>query len=705
MKKVPSNIISPLASAKPGSTLDNLDTGLSMGRTQKANKFHLFRLWIATLAILAGGLSQGLAQTFLIDFGAAALTTEHGPAPDDPVYYWNNVTDAIGSSSTAQLPNLVTTLNATSVVNFVMVSRFNGANEVGTLEPTLFPTDATRDSLYGNTELWGTLENIFPSFKLTGLDSQTVYDLTFYASRTQVTDNRETGYTIVGATTEFAAFDPANNVAGFVTVSNLVPSAAGEITISLAPTANNNNGNHFTYIGVLKIDAIPPQTPLTFTLEPVNTRAIEFESATFTSAVDGPPPYFIQWYSNDVAIPDANQFTYTIPLATLDMDGAFYSVSVSNLAFGVTSSNALLRVVNDTEPPTVVSVTGIDGFTIEIVFSELMDFLSTIDTFAYAVNEGTVTVANADLGADGKTVTLTLLDGPISGDFSVILGGQKDVSLNPIPLGTTVTGRVLGPEDQKFFFDFGDVTTLFGPSPDDPDNYWNNVTASIGNLAGNQMPSLISTRNIPAPLGLTILSRFNGFNGSGIVTSGILPSDATRDSLFGNTELFGGLENIFPSFKLTGVYPDVSYKLTFFASRTGVGDNRETGYTVVGDSTYFTTLNPANNIANVTEISGVKADAAGEITISLAPTANNNNANHFTYIGVLKLEPVQVERKFMAPAIQDGQLTLEWTGNGELEWAPSIDGPWTKVTPSAKSPYSEAIVPGENRLFRLNDSF
>ena len=55
-----------------------------------------------------------------------------------------------------------------------------------TSSSTVYPINATRDSLFGNTEVFNGVSNIFPSFKLTGLDTQTVYSFSFYASRTGV---------------------------------------------------------------------------------------------------------------------------------------------------------------------------------------------------------------------------------------------------------------------------------------------------------------------------------------------------------------------------------------------------------------------------------------------------------------------------------------------------------------------------------------
>ncbi|MHC4207260.1 MAG: hypothetical protein ACYSTT_21610 [Planctomycetota bacterium] len=84
------------------------------------------------------------------------------------------------------------------------------------------------------------------------------YDFTFYASRMGARDNRETGYTVTGANTGFAALNPSFNEEQFVMVAGIEPDSTGQITIELAPTANNVNSYHFTYLGVLKVEPKPP---------------------------------------------------------------------------------------------------------------------------------------------------------------------------------------------------------------------------------------------------------------------------------------------------------------------------------------------------------------------------------------------------------------------------------------------------------------
>jgi hypothetical protein len=581
-----------------------LVSGLNLGLTVPATVLEDVA-W-ATVSSASGPESD----TLLIDFGAATATTTNGPAPNDPLNFWNNLTADVAGVEGGLLSNLVTIQNQPTSVALEIVSRFNGANADGTAASTVYPENATRDSLFGNTELFGGLSDIFPSFKLKGLDATKSYTLTFHASRTGVSDNRETVYTVSGASASSAALNAVNNLDGTAVVSQISPDTDGEIMVSLAPGPNNNNGNHFTYLGTLKVEAVVAQTPIVFTREPASQEVMELQPAIFSAAVQGTPPYFIQWRSNGVPVAGANQFTYAIPSATTNLSGTSYSVTVSNLMFGAISSNAVLTVT-----------------------------------------------PNENSGADNGRILI---------DFG----------------GANTTGR--------------------GPAPDDPFANWNNVSSSLGATVNGQLPNLVTAGNLTTGVGLVILSRFNGANGNGTLASSLFPADATGDSLFGNTESFGSLQNIFPSFKLTGLDLASKYDLTFFASRTGVGDNRETGYTVMGLNAGFATLNPANNVANVAVVTEMSPSAAGEITISLAPTANNNNQYHFTYLGVLKLERVQTERRFLAPLLKDGQLTLDWTGNGDLEWAPTPTGPWTAVEPTPIAPHTEVLVPGTDRFFRIN---
>jgi len=191
--------------------------------------FPLRRLPLAALFVFA---ASAQAQSFLFDFGNPATTA-------DPLNFWNNVTDAIGLSDTGQLLDLVTTTNTVSTIDLFMVARFNGLNGNGTTTSSVYPATATGDSFFGNTETFGIGPNIFPVFRLASLDPSKTYDFTFYASRTGVTDIRETLYTVTGQSVSTTTLNVANNQNDVATIFSVSPSATGEINIALTPGPAN----------------------------------------------------------------------------------------------------------------------------------------------------------------------------------------------------------------------------------------------------------------------------------------------------------------------------------------------------------------------------------------------------------------------------------------------------------------------------------
>ena len=80
---------------------------------------------------------------------------------------------------------------------------------------------------------------------------------------------------------------------------------------------------------------------------------------------------------------------------------------------------------------------------------------------------------------------------------------------------------------------------------------------------------------------------------------------------------------------------------------------------------------------------------------------NGSGGGNWMGIDYVQLNHEQVAQlQFQAPTVSGGQITLNWTGSGALESAPTITGPWTEI-PAATTPYSEAVVNGQMRFYRL----
>lgn len=411
-------------------------------------------------AFVSASAATSMAATWLFDFGGP--DSPSGGAVQGTTLHWNNVTASTGAAEGAEVPELATTSGELSQLTLQIVSRFNGANENGATSGGPYPASATRDSLYGNTELFGSLENVTPTFKVYGLTPGSAASLTFFASRQGVTDNRETRYTVTGKQSATADLDAANNVTNIARVATVQADDNGEILVALAPGPNNNNANHFTYLGVLAIE---------------------------TSA------------------------------------------------------------------------------------------------------------------------------------------------------------------GQRFLIDFGATGSITEMEEPGPSIAWNNVPTAIGTDPVARLTDLVTTNGATTGAALQMIARFNGANLNGTTASTVFPASATGDSLFGNTAAFSGLENIFPSFKLTGLSSSNRYSFQFYGSRTGVSDNRETRYTLAGATTAFADLDAANNVDRVAVVNDLLPSAAGEIVITLGPGPNNSNGNRFTYLGVMRVDsrarrPPGIHRRF-----------------------------------------------------------
>ncbi|WP_309381908.1 DUF4886 domain-containing protein [Cerasicoccus frondis] len=186
---------------------------------------------------------------------------------------WNQVTvndeirSAVGNGAGVPaelISDLLDASGQSTGVSLTMTDAIGGTNQAGATSGP-YPSGATSDSLYGHSGTFnGFTDNGQAVFVFSNLDPGTSYDFTFYASRTSVTDNRETQYALAGASSSSVTLDVANNVSSTVQITDMLPNASGDITLIVSKGANNSNGNGFFYIGAVVIDNQRARVPVLY---------------------------------------------------------------------------------------------------------------------------------------------------------------------------------------------------------------------------------------------------------------------------------------------------------------------------------------------------------------------------------------------------------------------------------------------------------
>ena len=275
------------------------------------------------------------------------------------------------------------------------------------------------------------------------------------------------------------------------TISATIPNWAGIAGGAMAIAARTGGENDNMWVDDLCINNFT-LGPVFFTLQPVETTALEGTSAQFTAAVDGSPPYYFQWYTNGVAIPGANGPSYTTPPATAAYEGRLYSVLASNDFSSVTSTSAVLHVKLS---PRVVSVSSRRNNEVHIVYTRAVDLnLGSYDfdngvfeqSRAYGSSHNEVVIITDPLVVN-TTYTLTITD--VLDEFD---------SLNEIFPNPTI---------RSFRHGFGQYCNTF--TADQPAN----TTLGAMSLYGSAYTSggvLHLTDNINGQLGTAIIEDQNG---------------------------------------------------------------------------------------------------------------------------------------------------------------------------------------------------
>jgi lysophospholipase L1-like esterase len=109
-------------------------------------------------------LGRAAAAEMLFDSVDPSSPTQEGGG--GPGLHWNNITSDIAQDDFGYPYNLVDTEGTATQAYLEMCVRFDGVDENGTLDSTVYPVSATRDSCYANTEAFNGLENVFPESRV-----------------------------------------------------------------------------------------------------------------------------------------------------------------------------------------------------------------------------------------------------------------------------------------------------------------------------------------------------------------------------------------------------------------------------------------------------------------------------------------------------------------------------------------------------------
>lgn len=157
---------------------------------------------------------------------------------------WNSVSHDTKSTR-------FTGLSGMGDITIKYIRKFNSINKNGTKSPKkelAIPAKLT------STSMWGNSDNPKVVFEISGLDKNKKYNFSFFASRTGVKDNRETTYSLAGATSAQASLDVANNSDKTAEAASVAPTADGKITVTVSKGKNNSNSKGYYYLATMKIN-------------------------------------------------------------------------------------------------------------------------------------------------------------------------------------------------------------------------------------------------------------------------------------------------------------------------------------------------------------------------------------------------------------------------------------------------------------------
>ncbi len=476
--------------------------------------------WVFTPSSVAtSGTSQNFRLAVVDSPSAARLTSDGSPGSSTYAGYamFMNMATTLGSSSSFQLmdrnaPGTSSALLSssgswtglangagknvtgyTSGTNYTFVMTFtrnasNGLDITATMTGTNFNNTNSATVSYSdsapNTFTFDTF-GVRPS---DAADSAASFDTTLFevefipgATAPSVTTDPQDQTVLVGQNATFNVLASGtlplnyqwyyntnsvltNATGSALTLTNVQPSDAGGYSVIVS----NAYGSVTSAVAQLTVNT--PNAPSIIT-QPQDQAVTPGGTATFTVTAGGSEPLSYQWfYNTNTPVANANDSTLTITNVQLTNAGT-YSVTVSNLAGGIASSNAVLAINTNPVAPVFVSQPA----------SQVVLAGGTASFTALAAGTAPISYqwskdSTPIPGATSSTLTLTNVQSADEGSYTVTASNSVSTATSSAAVLTVTTTVPVANSDYNLV-GFGQSTTGGGLIPDTDPAYRKVYTA------------------------------------------------------------------------------------------------------------------------------------------------------------------------------------------------------------------------------------
>lgn len=437
--------------------------------------------------------------------------------------------------------------------------------------------------------------------------------------------------------------------------------------------------------------------------EPADRTVNQGQPTTFSVVGSGIPAPTYRWYHNGMLVPVDSGSTLTIPFVGPDDAGNYFAV-LSNSLGTATSRVAVLTIIADTNPPSLLYAIGRpDGSNFELPFTEPLEPNAATDVFNWAVVAADGSDSPGGLPIDGiilrdqtnVTIITRMPRDPmrsyvISNGFGIPdpFGNEfpantmTPVAIFPVELirSTNVwrfehSGSDLGTNWSTAAF--SDAAWSNGPAPLDvfraeavtpePHCRQNGTLPGTGDLVGTCLLSLSNAANTAQYSAAYFRTRFN-FNGDAahsVLSITALIDDSAIFYLNGVELLRVGL-------------PDGPVSYATLANRT------------VG-----------NAVPEIFELGSGKL-VQGENILAVEVHQDSLFSADLTFAAsVSAIVPSVVAAPQLSSSLAGGNITITWDPPvGRLQSATEVAGPWSDVEPSPSNPHTEPAT-GARKFFRV----